>query len=113
MERGATLSMGQKQLLSFARALAHEPTIFILDEATANIDTKTERMIHEAIEKVSQDRTAIIIAHRLSTIRNADKIIVIDDGEIVEMGNHEELMAVDSEYRKMVEKGNTLHETNI
>lgn len=108
MERGATLSMGQKQLLSFARALAHEPTVFILDEATANIDTKTEIMIQEAIEKVSKDRTAIIIAHRLSTIRNADKIIVIDDGEIVEMGNHEELMSYDSEYRRMVEKGSTL-----
>lgn len=107
MERGATFSMGQRQLLSFARALAHDPAIFVLDEATANIDTKTELLIQEAIEDISKERTTIIIAHRLSTIRNADTILVLSHGEVAERGNHEELMAGPTLYRSMVEKGSS------
>ena len=92
MERGSTLSAGQRQLLSFARALAHTPSIFVLDEATANIDTHTEILIQKAIENITKERTTLIIAHRLSTIRNADIIIVLKHGEILEKGNHDELM---------------------
>ncbi|WP_163193070.1 ABC transporter ATP-binding protein [Clostridium thermarum] len=91
MERGSTFSAGQKQLLSFARALAHNPSILILDEATSNIDTHTEKLIQKTIENASRERTTLVIAHRLSTIRNADKIIVLKHGEIIEMGNHAEL----------------------
>lgn len=92
MERGSTFSAGQRQLLSFARAIAHNPSILVLDEATANIDTKTELIIQKSIENISRDRTTLIIAHRLSTIRNADKIIVLKDGKIIEIGKHEELL---------------------
>ena len=105
MERGATLSMGQRQLLALARALARDPAIIIMDEATANIDTKTEKMIQGAIEKAAERRTAIIIAHRLSTIRSAQQIIVMSHGEVVETGSHGELMQRASIYRNMVEKG--------
>ncbi|HEY8889922.1 MAG TPA: ABC transporter ATP-binding protein [Clostridium sp.] len=105
MERGATFSAGQKQLLSFSRALAHSPSIFILDEATSNIDTHTEKQIQKVIEGMSQDRTTLIIAHRLSTIRNADKIVVLEHGEIVEIGNHDELICIDGYYRDII-KGN-------
>ncbi len=91
-ERGSTLSAGQRQLLSFARAIAHNPSILVLDEATANIDTKTELLIQKSIENISRNRTTLIIAHRLSTIRNADKIIVLKGGRIMEMGNHIELL---------------------
>ncbi|MEG0775141.1 ABC transporter ATP-binding protein [Clostridium sp.] len=106
MERGSTFSAGEKQLLSFARALAHNPSIFILDEATANIDTHTEKMIQGVIENVSKDRTTLIIAHRLSTIRNADKIIVLKQGEIVEIGNHEKLVKKDGYYKNMLQGNN-------
>jgi ATP-binding cassette subfamily B protein len=106
MERGSTFSSGQRQLLSFARALAHNPSIFVLDEATANIDTQTEKLIQKAIENVTKDRTTVIIAHRLSTIRNADQIIVLKNGEIMEMGNHQELSESDGYYRSMLEKQN-------
>lgn len=105
MERGSTFSMGQRQLLSFARALAHDPSIFIIDEATANIDTKTEILIQKALEEVSKDRTTIVIAHRLSTIKNADNIVVLKLGQIMEMGNHDELMEKEGIYRNLVEKG--------
>jgi ATP-binding cassette subfamily B multidrug efflux pump len=92
-EKGATLSVGQKQLLSFARALAFDPQILILDEATSSVDTETEILIQQAIEKLLVGRTAIVIAHRLSTIQNADKIIVMHKGELREIGNHQELLA--------------------
>lgn len=101
MERGSTFSAGQRQLLSFARAIAHNPSIMILDEATANIDTKTEMLIQKSIENISKNRTTIIIAHRLSTIRNADKIIVLKHGKIVEMGNHDELLKAEGYYREL------------
>lgn len=91
-ERGSNLSVGQKQLLSFARALAHDPEILILDEATSNVDVETEHLIQDAIAKLMAHRTSLIIAHRLSTIQNVDRIIVLHKGEIREMGTHEELM---------------------
>lgn len=92
-ERGVTLSTGQRQLLAFARALAFEPKILVLDEATSNIDTETEQLIQEALLKVMQDRTSIVIAHRLSTIQHVDQIIVLHKGKIREKGNHQELLS--------------------
>ena len=100
-ERGSTLSLGQKQLISFARVLAFNPKILILDEATSSVDTETEILIREALRKLIKNRTSIIIAHRLSTIRYVDKIIVIHDGEIVEMGNHEELLKNNGMYHNL------------
>ena len=98
MERGATFSVGQRQLIAFARVLAYDPTIFILDEATANIDTETEILIQDALQKLMKNRTSIIIAHRLSTIQHVDRIIVLHKGEIVEEGNHQELLANEGLY---------------
>lgn len=92
MERGATLSLGQRQLLSFVRALLYDPSILILDEATSSVDSESEALIQNAIDKLINGRTSIIIAHRLSTIRKADKILVMDKGEIKEIGSHEELL---------------------
>ncbi len=100
-ERGATLSVGQKQLLSFARALAFNPQILILDEATSNIDTETELLIQDALEKLMKDRTSIVIAHRLSTIQHSDRIIVMHKGKIREMGNHQELLKLNGIYKKL------------
>ncbi len=103
-ERGGVLSMGQKQLISFARALLADPNILILDEATASIDTETEAKIQEALKKLLAGRTSFIVAHRLSTIRHADKIVVLDHGEIVEIGNHDELMMKENgTYRRLIE----------
>jgi ATP-binding cassette subfamily B protein len=100
-ERGAGFSVGQKQLISFARALAFDPRILILDEATSSIDTETEQLIQQAIERVMEGRTSLIIAHRLSTIQRVDKIIVLHKGEIREMGNHQELLAHRGVYYKL------------
>ncbi len=100
-ERGSTLSVGQKQLISFARALAYDPKILVLDEATSSVDTETEILIQRAIEKLLVGRTAIVIAHRLSTIQSADKIIVMHKGEIRETGNHQELLAKRGIYYKL------------
>ncbi len=98
MERGATLSAGQAQLISFIRALVYNPTILVLDEATSSVDTETEILIQNAISKLMQGRTAIVIAHRLSTIQNADKIIVLDHGEIKETGTHQQLLRIENGY---------------
>jgi ATP-binding cassette subfamily B protein len=102
-ERGTVLSMGQRQLLSFARALLANPRILILDEATASIDTETELKIQDALKVLLKGRTSFMVAHRLSTIRNADNIIVLDHGEIVEAGNHDQLMKKQGVYRGLVE----------
>jgi ATP-binding cassette subfamily B protein len=101
MERGATLSLGQRQLLSFIRAILYNPAILILDEATSSVDTESEMLIQKAIDKLITGRTSIVIAHRLSTIRKADKIIVLDKGEIKEMGTHEELLLLEGYYYKL------------
>ena len=101
IEKGSTLSSGQRQLISFARALAFDPAILILDEATSNIDSETEEIIQHAMEVLKEGRTTFIIAHRLSTIKNADKILVLDRGEVVEQGTHDELIAVGGRYEMM------------
>ena len=100
-ERGGNLSMGQRQLISFARALARNPRILILDEATANVDTETELRIQQALESLMRGRTSFVIAHRLSTVRNADRIVVLDQGRIVEQGTHSELLAKQGLYHEL------------
>jgi len=100
-ERGATLSQGERQLLSFARALAFDPAILILDEATSSVDTETERLIQEALQVLLRDRTALIVAHRLSTIQFADRILVIHKGRIREEGDHRALLARQGYYARM------------
>jgi ATP-binding cassette subfamily B protein len=101
MERGSTLSLGQRQLLSFIRALLYNPSILILDEATSSIDTESEALIQHAIDTLITGRTSVVIAHRLSTIRKANKIIVLDKGELKEMGTHDELLALGGFYAKL------------
>jgi ATP-binding cassette subfamily B protein len=101
MERGATLSVGQAQLISFIRALVYDPEILVLDEATSSIDTETEELIQSAIERLISGRTTLMIAHRLSTLRKANKIIVVDKGEIIEFGSHDELMELKGEFYQM------------
>lgn len=101
MERGSTLSVGQRQLISFVRAMVYDPKILVLDEATSSVDTETEELIQQAIDKMMKGRTSIVIAHRLSTIQKADKIIVLDKGEIKEVGNHEELLSKNGYYTQL------------
>lgn len=101
MERGATLSVGQRQLISFVRALVYDPQVIVLDEATSSVDTETEEMIQEAIEKMLKGRTALVIAHRLSTIQSADQIVVLDKGEVKEKGNHESLLSLNGAYAQL------------
>ena len=94
------LSAGQRQLIAFLRAYVHSPEILILDEATSSVDSHSEQLIQEATDKITQGRTSIIIAHRLTTIKKADKIIVLDKGEIVEVGTHDELLQLPNGYYK-------------
>lgn len=101
MERGATLSVGQRQLISFVRAMVYDPKIIVLDEATSSVDTETEELIQTAIQKMMHGRTSIVIAHRLSTIQNAKQILVLDKGEIVERGNHDELLEKEGFYAQL------------
>lgn len=103
MERGAMLSVGQRQLISFIRAYVHNPTILVLDEATSSIDTETEQIIQKALEKLMYGRTSIIIAHRLATVQNANKILVLEKGKILEIGSHQELLENDGHYRTLFE----------
>ena len=100
-EEASNLSQGQKQLLTIVRAVLSEPNILILDEATSSVDTRTELLIQQAMQNLMEGRTSFIIAHRLSTIRDADKIIVMDNGDIVETGTHEELLAKGGFYAKL------------
>ncbi|MCR5331579.1 MAG: ATP-binding cassette domain-containing protein [Lachnospiraceae bacterium] len=102
-ERGSTLSAGERQLLSFARTLAYDPKILVMDEATANIDTETEQLITEALERLMKDRTTIMVAHRLSTIQHCDCIMVMHKGRLRERGTHQELLAADGIYKKLYE----------
>jgi ABC-type multidrug transport system fused ATPase/permease subunit len=102
-ERGVTLSVGQRQLISFVRALVSDPSILILDEATSSVDTHSEILIQSAIEKMIKGRTAIIIAHRLSTIKHADKILVFEQGNIIEQGSHQDLMLHSGNYKNLYE----------
>lgn len=114
MERGGTFSAGQRQLLAFARAVAHNPSILILDEATANIDSQTELLIQESIHEISSQRTTLIVAHRLSTITTADRIFVMSHGRIVESGKHEDLMNLHGYYRNMVmQNGPVTHNDEV
>jgi ATP-binding cassette subfamily B protein len=100
-ERGSTLSTGQKQLISFARALAHDPKILILDEATSSVDTETELRVRDALNRMVEGRTSVVIAHRLSTIQRADKIIVMHKGQVREVGTHQQLLARHGIYYKL------------
>lgn len=113
VEKGSTLSSGQRQLVSFARALAFDPAILILDEATSNIDTETEEIIQHAMEVLKKGRTTFIIAHRLSTIKNADRILVLDHGRIAESGSHDELMKLGGQYYQMYQIQSGMSPTQI
>lgn len=104
MERGSTLSVGQRQLISFIRAMASNPRILILDEATSSVDSETEFLIQEATKKLMHDRTSIVIAHRLSTVREADSILVLDKGRVIEQGSHDELMEIQGSYYELFQK---------
>ena len=110
-ERGVSLSVGQKQLLSFARALAHDPKILILDEATSSVDTETEVLIQQALDKLMENRTSIIIAHRLSTIKKVDRILVMHKGRLREIGTHNELLQKRGIYWKLYQLQYRLQDT--
>ena len=97
-ERGAMLSSGQRQLISFLRAYVTNPSILVLDEATSSVDSYSEQLIQDATDKITKNRTSIVIAHRLATVQKADKIVVMDAGQIVEMGTHKELLKVENGY---------------
>ena len=101
LEKGENFSQGQRQLLSFARTVLHKPQILILDEATANIDTETEKLIQDSLEKIKNIGTMLVVAHRLSTIQNADQIIVLNKGEVIEKGTHQSLLRQKGYYHKL------------
>jgi ATP-binding cassette subfamily B protein len=103
-ERGGALSTGQRQLLAFVRVLVYEPTILILDEATSSVDSESELLIQKAISEVTQNRCSIVIAHRLSTIQRADRICLMEKGQIIETGSHQELIAAKGAYHQLFEK---------
>ena len=107
-EGGSRVSVGQRQLICFARAILADPRILVLDEATSSVDTNTERLIQNALKRLLAGRTAFVIAHRLSTIRNADQVLVIDDGRIVERGTHNELLQLGGRYAELYAAGTTL-----
>ena len=105
-DRGGKLSGGQKQRINIARAVLKDPDILILDEATSALDTESEKLVQEALQKLMKNRTSIVIAHRLSTIINADEIIVLSQGEIVERGNHQQLLTLNGQYKKLCDMQN-------